>query len=134
MRWTLLKGHEGKKVKIKVNGHTVDAVVTIQWTYEDSYPVAGQDFDFGDQKENEAYEARFNDRDLGNVLVSVIARAEGLEGLDTLGGCHVKWSNFETDLTDLVNDHGMTENALEALKTEILDASKRLAKYATEAA
>lgn len=133
MRWELLKGYEGKKVKIKVNGHAVDAVVTVQWTYEDSAPRAGQDFDFGDAKANQDYENRFNDHDLGNVIISVIARAEGLEGLDSLGGCHVKWSQFETDIMQLVNDHDMHRIALDGLKAEILDASKRLTKYARKA-
>lgn len=131
MQWNILNA---KRHVFTVNGHSVEGTVTVQWTYEDTLPVAGDDFDFGDSKANQDYEARFGERgDLANVIISVIVRAEGLEGIDTLGGCHVAYKSFEADVMSLVNDHAMTDNATEACQKEILDAATRLVKYAKAA-
>lgn len=126
MRWNILKA---KKHSFKLGRHKVEGTVTIQWDYEDTLPRAGQDFDFGDADDNARYEARFG-RDLANVVVSVIVRAEGLEGIDTLGGCHVSFRDFDKDLMQLVNDHAMIETATDEVAKNILEASIRLQKYA----
>lgn len=126
MRWNILSA---KRHEFSVNGHAVQGTVTVQWDYEDAYPEAGQDFDFGDAKENEAYAKRFERGELCNVIVSVIVRGEGLEGIDSLGGCHVSNRDFENDLMQLVNDHAMIENATAELSKDILDAAVRLQKY-----
>ena len=128
MRWNILKA---KKHSFKLGRHKVEGTVTIQWDYEDTLPRAGHDFDFGDADDNARYEARFGQRgDLANVVVSVIVRAEGLEGIDTLGGCHVSIRDFDNDLMQLVNDHAMIDNATDTLSKEILEAAVRLQKYA----
>lgn len=128
MQWNLLTA---KKHLINVNGHSVEGTLTVQWQYEDVLPVAGDDFDFGDAKENEAYAERFNPRrhDLASVVISVIVRGEGMEGIDTLGACHVALKTFETDVMSMVNDHAMIENATDAVVKEIIDAASRLTKY-----
>jgi hypothetical protein len=128
MQWNLLTA---KKHLINVNGHEVEGTVTVQWAYEDVLPVAGEDFDFGDANENEAYAERFNPRrhDLVNVMVSVIVRAEGMEGIDHLGACHVALKTFETDLMGIVDCHGMVDNATAECQKEIMEGAKRLVKY-----
>lgn len=128
MRWNILSA---KKHSFKLGRHKVEGTVTVQWEYEDYAPRAGQDFDFGDAKANKAYEARFGERgDLCNIVVSVIVRAEGLEGIDTLGGCHVSNRDFVKDVIDLVTDHAMIDNASQELTQGIIDAAVRLQKYA----
>jgi hypothetical protein len=126
----LLKGNEGRKVMVEVNGHMVEAVVSVMWDYEDTHPVSGEDFDFGDSQANDDYEARFFRGELSNVMVTVRVMAEGLEGLDHLGACHVTSRDFETDLMQLVNDHDMIGQASDELKTNIIEAASRLQKYA----
>lgn len=129
MRWNLLTGYEGKRIHLNVNGHKVEGTVTIQWEYDD-FPTIGDDFDFGDQKDNEDYLKRFERGELSNVIVSVIVRAEGLEGIDTLGGCHVSNRDFVKDVIDLVTDHAMIDNASRELTQNIIDTAIRLQKYA----
>lgn len=126
MRWNILSA---KRHEFSVNGHAVQGTVTVQWDHEYTLPQSGQDFDFGDAKANADYEARFERGELCNIVVSVIVRAEGLEGIDTLGGCHVSNRDFENDLMQLVNDHAMIENATAELSKDILDAAVRLQKY-----
>lgn len=128
MRWNILSA---KKHSFKLGRHKVEGTVTVQWEFEDYAPRAGHDFDFGDANDNARYEARFGERgDLANVVVSVIVRAEGLEGIDTLGGCHVSFRDFDKDLMQLVNDHAMIETATDEVAKNILEASIRLQKYA----
>lgn len=124
----LLKGHEGKKVAMLVNGHAVDAVVTVQWDY-DLFPEIGDGFEFGDDEANKAYLARFENEELYSVVISVIARAEGIEGIDTLGGCHIVSRQFVNSIMECVIDHDMILNAINDLKLNILDAAQRLQRF-----
>lgn len=129
----LLNGYEGKKIKLNVNGHAVDAVVTIRWQFEDSYPVPGDDFDFGDAKDNREYARRFETGELSNVYIQVSVYAEGLEGMDSLGACHVFNRRFVRDVRDVVRTNGMVKTACDDLTKQILDAAARFPKYLVKA-
>jgi hypothetical protein len=130
MKTYLLKGFEAKKIKTDLNGQSIEVVVSIEYFYEDNAPRAGQDFDFGDPIDNDNYEARFtNGGDLSNIGVSVIARSEGLEAMDHLGQVHASAKSFTQDVVDVVRDHTMIENAVTELKTNIIEASKSLARF-----
>ena len=126
----LLKGNEGKRHKITVNGHEIDAVVSIEYAYEDYTPTAPNDFDYGDAKENAKYAARFRDGgDLSNVMVTVTVRAKGLEGVDHLGGCHIRDSHFETDIMDVVSQYEMISIASKELRKNIIEAALELRSF-----
>lgn len=133
MRLELLNGYEGKKLKIKVNGHIVDAIVSIRYEYETEFPRAGHDFDFGDAKDNASYERRFERGELLSLYIQVSVYAEGLEGMDSLGACHVKASDFVKDVRDVVRTNSMIGVAVEDLTKQILDAAQRFPKYLVKA-
>lgn len=129
MRMELLNGYEGKKLTIYVNGHAVEAVVSIRYEFEPEFPKAGDDFDFGNAKENSDYARRFETGELSNVYIQVSVHAEGLEGMDSLGACHVVSRRFVKDVRDIVRTHGMIREAREHLTKQILDAAARFPKY-----
>ncbi len=100
------------------DARTVNVKVTIQVT-DDHEEVEGS-FDFGDDAENAAYLERFNSGDLVSVCIRVKAEYDTAEGTDYLGGCHIKVGpGFDDDILDMVNDHGMIDEALASLKREI---------------
>jgi len=116
------------KIKLTLNGIEFDATVKIAWDYDD-YPRAGQDFDYGDAEANERELARFERGELVSLIVSVSVQGEGLEGTDSLGGVWVNVSKWDADVLECVDFHSMVENATTDLKTNIIDAANRLAKY-----
>lgn len=132
MHWHLLKDHEAKKSIINANGHAVDCTVTIQWQYEDETPRAGHDFDHGSTASNMAYLKRFDRGELVNVGVTVIARGDGLEGLDHLGCCHMSGIDFDKDVLQTVEWHEMVEIAIKELTKNLIDRSKNDRKYHIE--
>ncbi len=129
MHYEFLKGYEAKREVLNVNVHAVQCTVSVKWFYEDE-PI---DVDFGSEAENNAYISRFDrNGDLCNIVITVVARGEGLEGLDHLGCNHVKWVSFDADVLETITDNGMTETALEELRKAISDASQKLAKYSVK--
>ncbi len=129
----LLKGYEGKKATLKINGHKVPVTVSIRYEFEQELPKAGDDFDFGDAEANAEYERRFQTGELVNVYIQVSVNGEGLEGMDSLGACHVKASTFEADVLETVKWHDMRQIASDDLTKQILDAAQRFPKYLTKA-
>lgn len=101
--------------RITVNGHNMKATVYITWDYE----VFSGSVDFGSAEADQEYYQRFYNGELLNVWISVKAYWQGAEGFDSLGGCHVKASELESDILQTVADHSMIEQALDSLKSEI---------------
>jgi len=114
--------------EIEINGHSVLVGVFIAWAWE-TEPVEGS-FCFGDEQENAEYLARFKSGELANVCLRVTAYAEGCEGVDHLGMCHISTENFEDEILKAVTDQGMEGEAVAYLTIEILNQAKRLKKYA----
>lgn len=129
MRYETLKDAIPSNVTIKINGHKVETKVYIQY-FSDDHPQIGDDFDFGDKIENEKYLARFNSgNDLICINIRVLVCAEGFEGIDDLGGCHVKINEFTIDVLDIVKEYNMIEKASDELSNTILDVTLKLKKY-----
>lgn len=127
MRWNIL---QAKKQSFEVNGHQVDGTMTIQWDYDDCAP----EFDSGVPEYDAQDRADYESGKVQYIVISVIARAEGLEGIDTLGMVAVRTAHFDADLMEVAQTHGMTDNARDTLQNEIMDAATRLQKYARKAA
>lgn len=70
------------------------------------------------------------------AYVRVTAKALGMEGIDSLGQCTLRPNNmfnsepFETDLKMYLNEYQMIDNALEDLKTNLVNQAKLLKQYA----
>ncbi len=124
----LLKDFEGKRIEFELNGHKVEGVISILWDY-DSSPIEDQ-FDYGSTEANRLEVERFRMGELLSLVVSVVIRAEGLEGIDTLGQVWIKAQSWSQEIQEVVEFHEMVETALEDLKFNIEHASSKLAKYA----
>ncbi len=115
---------------IKINGINVDVEIEIRVEEDDITPDG--DFDFGDAEENAAYLRRFKSGELFIAVISVNARALGERGNDCLGGCHIHSNNlfdstlFESDVNSTIREHTMVSNAVEDLKTSIVNKAKLL--------
>lgn len=120
--------NDSKTVKMTINGIELDATVKIEWDYDD-FPRPGHDFDYGSESENQKELERFERGELFSLIVKISVQGEGLEGSDILGGVWVSVSKWDADVLECVETHGMIENASSELKTNILDAAQRLAKY-----
>lgn len=126
---------EFKKLEktLMINGNKVKAQVTIT-VEEDDIDPAG-DFDFGNEKENAEYLARFRSGELFVAVITVRATALGQEGTDCLGGCHIHSNNmfnskpFDSDVESMIKDQCMIERATEELAKHIVDAANLLAPY-----
>lgn len=119
----LLKGYEGKKIEIQVNGHPVNAVLSVAWEYDD--------FDFKGMDRALVYQTQ-KDIESGLtscVCVTVIVSAHGLEGRDSLGCVFVRPSSFEADILQTVSVHEMILNAGADLSKKLVSAAAELAKY-----
>lgn len=105
-------------VEFEFGGQKRQALVTIQVS-EDFDVTPEGNFDFGDETENAEYLARFHSGELVMTHILVKALYLGVEGFDSLGACHLKASDIEGDALDMIRDHGMVENAIDALKAEL---------------
>ena len=107
---------------------------TVKIEYSEDYDDidVADTFDFGDEKENADYLARFKS---GNDLVSLVIQVKittekGITGRDVLGGCHVK-AGSESDIMQTITDNGMLDNAKDDLESSIINGiarGKRLAE------
>src|ERR1700676_3896601 len=112
----------------KVNGIEITAEIVVSVNEDDNYsPTAPNDFDFGNAAENKAYAKRFayESGDLFNGIITVKATAFGIEGFDSLSGCHLNCNNafnsapFENDVNQMVETHDMVSEALDDLVNNI---------------
>jgi hypothetical protein len=119
---TLLEMDVDGSFEIELNGKQVACRVVMKTVYDDCYSADSEDF------ENEMQKARHIQKlesgDLVPVGVIVTALALGCEGSDSL------WAvvtSGEYTAQNAMEDHGMTENALDDLKKNIqaqIDALK----------
>lgn len=117
-----------ENIKLSVNGIIVPATLKIK--IENEQESVEGDFDFGDAKENAKYLKRFERGELLLLCVFVEVIAEGERGIDSLGMCHIKANNAESDVMDLVKDYGMVENAKQDCIDSIVTKAKRLVHFA----
>ena len=98
-----------------VNGHQLTCSVLVEYEYED----CDLDYDFGNDEDNAAYAAQFESGELANLQLRVTARWETAVGTDYLGAVHVKTRSADSDLLKAADWHGMIDNAVEDLVTNI---------------
>jgi len=113
-------------LNVNKNNMHVDTQVYISWGL-DEFPE--NDFDFGNEKENKEYLMRFETGELLCVWIQVKAKCEGEEGTDSLGMCHVKANDLESEIMNIVAEHDMKNNACIELRNNILCTAKRMEKY-----
>lgn len=120
--------------KIKINGVYVTATVEVQVMEDDCMEVS-ESFDFGDDKANAEYLARFTSGELFNAYVVVQAEALGVTGVDSLGGCHIHSNNmfdstpFETDVREILRTHGMIQTALDDLAKQVIEQAEKFKPF-----
>lgn len=109
----------------KINSH-VETKIIVSWDYDQS---PEGDFDFGDEIENAKYLKRFESGELMCIVIRVEAYAEGEQGTDYLGMCHVKASNLESDVRNIIAEHDMKHNACVELRDNILSRAQTMKKF-----
>lgn len=122
---------------IKVNEQTVDAEITIEVHEDDHGDLLDQDFE--NEEQRRAYEEKVRSGEVFAGYVVVTARAEGLEGSDSLGCCELKPNNmfnskpFEQSVEYYVKEHSMVDTAIDeltkALQNEYQHLVDRAAQY-----
>lgn len=114
------------ETQIHINGQLLPVKVRYEIEYDD-YPIEDS-FDFGDEKENEAYIERFRTGELESLIITVTAFAVGETGSDSLGGVHVV-AGKSADIYQTIENHDMVGNALTALKERIVTHARELQPY-----
>lgn len=117
------------KKDFEINGQTEKCSIIIKWDYEPHYPVAGDDFDFGDTFENASYAKRFEKGELVNVFIMVEVCYGMVVGSDSMGGCHISVSNFEDDIMELIEVYKMIDDSIEELVSNIEETYKKLKPF-----
>src|SRR5688572_5594839 len=103
-------------VETEINGNTVNVEISIQ-VEEDNIGPEGE-FGFGSEEENKKYLERFHRNELFVGCIFVTASAFGLEGVDSMGDCHLSSNNmfnsepFESDVNNILSYYNMIENAV----------------------
>lgn len=115
-----------KKHTFKINGHEVEALLTISYDHDDV------DLQYLDDAEQISVDLA--NEVLSCVYVQVSVLFEGLEGTDGLGQVFVKNASFERDILDTVVNHGMIQIATNELVEQVLDSAKKFNKFLTKAA
>jgi hypothetical protein len=124
-----------EKRDLEVNGIKISAEVTIE-VEEDGETNVRDDISFDNKELEEVYVRRFERGELFIGIISVTARAYGIEGLDILGGCHLCSNNafnhqpFENSVNETVRDYSMVENALTELARNIREQAQQLKLFA----
>ena len=94
-----------------------EAPFKVRVTIDQDDPVtAGQDFDFGTDKANNDYAARFNSGELVNAIVTVTVATHGLSEATSIGGCHLRTGHIQSDARELIQDHQLIIEAFKDLK------------------
>jgi hypothetical protein len=106
--FTLIAGSE-KEHRLLVGGRDIKVTTLVSWGYDDI------PYD-GDDEDGSIADALETGR-LTNVIIKVTAIWQGVEGDDYLGGCLIK---NDKDLLEVMEYHGMREQAIAALKDQIL--------------
>lgn len=110
-----------RSVNIQVNGQPVEIELTFDCNEDDI------------QHDDPAFEPS---EGCFCCYVLVTAKAYDLEGSDSLGGCDVRCNNmfdsrgFESDINDIINEHGMVESAIDDLKKQLIKEYQRLTNQA----
>lgn len=102
---------------IIVNDRSIDVTLVTSVSQDDIDPAG--DFDFGDEKENEDYLARF---ECGELFVGVVwlhAYALGVTASDTLSGCHLSTGNTESEALSIVREYGMDGEVLREMYDQV---------------
>ena len=119
---------------LEIKGKKIAAIIAIDVS-EDTDINPEDNYDFGNEKENEAYLARFKSGDLFMGQIRVIAYALGIKGVDYLGGCHLKSNNaydsnpFNESVNETLLSYSMIENALSDLEKNILNQASLLKDF-----
>lgn len=108
---------------LKINGHTVEATITAKIHLDQDFQL---DWDFK-PGEKEKLEHQIDRGDCTPCGIVVTARAEGIEGSDSLWGTLVFKSE---DIHRTIADHDMINEACAELRRELIGMAQRLAKYA----
>jgi hypothetical protein len=106
----------GKKHPMLVNGRAVYAVVTAKVYFDDSYRIEDECFD--NEVDKVRHLKKLKDGEITPTVILVEANALRCEGSDSLASAIVSCNE---DVSRHISQHGMIENALDALKTDILD-------------
>ena len=92
----------------------------VYWDY-DQTEIEGS-FDFGNDKENKEYLAKFESGELLSVVIKVTASYQSISESDYLGGCHVRAKNLHEDVLTMVKEHDMQD----AASNQLYDYCKQL--------
>jgi hypothetical protein len=104
----------------EIDGKVLKALIDIAVTDDDSEI----DMHFESPEDEQKTMERFRNGSLVNVTIRVRAHWNGLEGFDYLGGCYIEPGSDSVEAA--VKDHGMIDEALVALKAEIVLRLKQL--------
>lgn len=116
------------EVDVTIKGKAVAVTVTVYAGPAEYVDPAG-DFDFGDEKENAEYLARFESGELVMTKIQVVADVFDLIGSAYLGACHMRSGEFTKDVMGMVKEHGMAELAVGELVTEVELRAKQLKEF-----
>ncbi len=97
------------KKTVLINDIPVNVDIKIQ-VDEDDFPIAGDDFDFGNEADNKDYLKKFENGELMSTFITVEAHAEGEMGRDSLGAVHVSLNNLDNDVLTTIEDHDINSN------------------------
>ncbi len=121
MSFTLIPSSE-RKHRVKVGKTSIQATTWVEWDYETESVRGSVAWD--DDEAEEAYYRRFDDGDLINLVVRVVATWQDAEGSDYLGGCHVVASKLGDEVLSTAEDHGMRMEALKQLQERVVSRAK----------
>lgn len=113
-----------KKINFKINGHDVEAIVSIKFDYE-----SDPDFSFWDEELKIETQDAIASGKTSCIYVQAEIHFEGLTGMDSLGMVFVRNSSFNKDVMQSVDDHGMIDNAKADLIAQVFSLATKLAKY-----
>ena len=124
--------------QIEVNGHTVDVTVTVN-VHDDDIDMCLDTYD----TDLESIKAKVEAGNLFFGYIEVVAKADGLEGHDSLGACELVPNNmfdsnqFNKSVEFYLKEYGMEQSAItelvKGLETEYnsrIKSAERYKKYA----
>ncbi len=117
----------------EINGIPLEVKVSI-YVGED-HDTNPFDMDFDSEASKKSYVERFENGELFNAWINVIAEASGERGSDALCNVHLHRNNmfnsepFEYDLNTIIEVHGMINEAIEDLRTTIINRANTLKQF-----
>lgn len=85
------------------------------------------DFDFGDKEEDEKYLRRFEIGELASVdiLIEMFSKSGIVSGCSSLGACHIKANDMETEVMSYIMDYELASEAYSDLLANIREVDKQ---------